>query len=56
METIKKLALLVIALLCIVFLISPADLLPGVAVDDIFYIIVAIASCGKIKHMTKETV
>lgn len=52
METIKKLGLIVIALLCIVFVISPADLLPGIAIDDIFYIVGAIASFGKAKRLS----
>ena len=52
METIKKFGLIVIALLCIVFVISPADLLPGIAIDDIFYIVGAIASFSKAKRLS----
>lgn len=47
MEMIKKLVLFIIALLCIVFVISPADLLPGIMIDDILYIIGAIIVFGK---------
>ena len=54
METIKKLGLIVIALICIIFVISPADLMPGIAIDDIFYVIGAIASFGKVKQITSE--
>lgn len=54
METLKKLGLIVIAMICIIFVISSADLLPGIAIDDIFYVIGAIASFGKIKQINAE--
>lgn len=57
MDFIKKLALAAIMIICAVFFVSPVDLMPGVAIDDIFYIIGAIASfVGEIKMLNaKET-
>lgn len=54
MDTLKKLILIVIAMICIIFVISPVDLFPGMVIDDIFYAVGAIASFGKIKKINAE--
>lgn len=54
MDALKKLGLIVIAMICIFFVISPVDLLSGIAIDDVFYVIGAIASFGKIKKINAK--
>ena len=54
MENLKKLGLIIAAVLCAALIISPADILPGIAVDDIVYVIGVIASLGKMKSISAE--
>ena len=54
MKDFKKIGLLVAAILCAALIISPADILSGIGVDDIIYLIGAIASFGKIKKISAE--
>ena len=44
MDFIKKGFLLLICIFCAVLLISPVDFLPGLHIDDVIYVIGAIAS------------
>ena len=46
METVKKIFLVAAAAVCVILLISPADFMPGVGLDDILYVIGAIASAA----------
>ena len=44
MDFFKKGILLLICIFCAVLLISPVDFLPGLHIDDVIYVIGAIAS------------
>ena len=44
MDFFKKGVLLLICIFCAVLLISPVDFLPGMHIDDVIYVIGAIAS------------
>lgn len=53
MDFFKRFGLFFIATLCVIFLISPADVMPGMAIDDILYLVGAVASIGKVKELKK---
>ena len=55
MDSIKKGFLLLICIFCAVLLISPVDFLPGMHIDDVIYVIGAIASFAGTVSMKKKS-
>ena len=54
MDSVKKIALVLIAILSIVLLVSPVDAIPMAHGDDIIYLIAAIASIAGSKSIGSD--